>query len=126
MHRAGGAWAIGDLDRSTNAISSQSGSNNLSAKLLAITKGSVMKPSPTTVCQAPNFTARGEERATTRFLSECAPSSPRASLAFSALAVVRALREMLGCFPCKLRLPQPSRCGDRGVAVVQSSRSQPS
>ena len=94
MHRAGNAWAIGGLDRSTNAAGSESGSNDLSGKLPAITKGIVMKPSLTKVSQAPNLTARDGERAARRFLSECASSSPRASLAFSALSVVQALRDL--------------------------------
>ena len=82
-----------------------------------------MKPSVTTVGQAPNLRARGEQRAARRLWLERATSSPRASLAFSALAVVQAVRELLGSFSWKLRLPQPSRCGDEGIAVVQSSRS---
>jgi hypothetical protein len=46
--------------------------------------------------QESELTARGEGKAAKRSLVERESSSPRASSAFSALAVVRTLREMLG------------------------------
>jgi hypothetical protein len=55
-----------------------------------------MKESPTKASQESQSTARGKEKAAKRLFSEGFSSSPRALLAFSALAVVRTLREMLG------------------------------
>ena len=55
-----------------------------------------MKESLRKASQESKLTARSEGRAAKRLLAEHESSSPRTSLAFSALAVVRTLRAMVG------------------------------
>jgi hypothetical protein len=63
-----------------------------------------MKESLRKASQESKLTARGKERAAKRLLAAHGSSSPRASLAFSALAVVRTLREMVGDLRRRLAL----------------------
>jgi hypothetical protein len=88
MHRACDAWVSIQL-RLTRETETSCNNNSFA-------KGVVMKQSLTESSQEPKLTARVEEGTAKRLMSECTYSSPRASLAFSALAVVRTLREMAG------------------------------
>ena len=78
------------MHRALRCMGSDSSEPHVSAK------GSAMNESLRTASQESKLTARSEERAAKRLLSERASSSPRASLAFPALAVVRKLIEILG------------------------------
>ena len=72
-----------------------------------------MKDSIRKASQESEITARGKESAAKHLLAEPGSNSPRASLAFSALTVVRTLREMLGNLYTRFRLGGKSKeiCG---------------
>ena len=72
-----------------------------------------MKESIRKASQESEITARGKESAAKHLLAEPGSNSPRASLAFSALTVVRTLREMLGNLYTRFRLGGKSKetCG---------------